>query len=173
MIIGVMSDSHDNMENVVKAFNFFRERGVNTIIHLGDIISPFIVRRMIKESWNDLVVYAVYGNNDGDKILLQKLFRERNWVISEGPCFIEIDGVKILAMHGFGSIEFTKNIVYAIAEKIDANIVLYGHTHRKDYKKLSNDKIVLNPGEVYGFLSGEATIAIVDTKTLEAEFIKI
>ena len=172
MIIGVMSDSHDNMLNVEKAFKVFSESNVEVIVHLGDIISPFIVRKMIQLSWSGLKIYAVYGNNDGDKYLLQKLFNKNNWVISEAPTIIEISGKKLLLMHGYNGPDFTKNLAYSIVRHMNIDILLYGHTHEKDYK-IIDGKIVLNPGEVYGYLSGEASVALIDLEKMKVEFIKL
>lgn len=173
MLIGVMSDSHDNMSNVEKAFSIFKENNVNVVIHLGDIISPFVVRKMISLSWDNLMVYAVYGNNDGDKLLLYKLFREKGWVISEQPSIYELGRTRILVLHGFGTVNHTKEVVYSLARDVNAEIILYGHTHQKDYKRIANKKIIVNPGEVYGYLTGTPTIAIIDTDTFEAEFVEL
>ncbi len=172
MLLGVMSDSHDNMENVVKALNIFRERGVNYIVHLGDIVSPFIARKMVELKWGNLYVSAVYGNNDGDKILLRKIFEKAGWKIDYGPRIEEISGRRIFLMHGYNGIEFTKKIAYSIAREKDIDLVLYGHTHQKDQISI-NDTLVVNPGEVYGSLYGEASIAIIDLEKLRVEFISI
>jgi len=41
MKIGIMSDSHDNMNMVAKAVELFNQRGVSRVLHAGDIIAPF------------------------------------------------------------------------------------------------------------------------------------
>ncbi len=171
MLIGVMSDSHDNMTNVIKAMNIFKEKGVKYIIHLGDIISPFIARKMADLGWKELTVEAVYGNNDGDKILLRKIFEKVGWSIDNGPRMIDVGNRRILIMHGYNGIDFTKRIAYSLAKNMNGiDAVFYGHTHKKDIKKI-NGRLVLNPGEVYGGLFGKPSIAIVDLDTLSAEFI--
>ncbi len=172
MIIGVMSDSHDNMSNVVKAMKLFRERGVNIIFHLGDIISPFIVKKMTELSWKELEVYAVFGNNDGDKMLLNKLFTQRGWSIDNGPRIHSINGVKILYLHGYNGADFTRELVNSLARGFNVDVILYGHTHRVDVNVINN-KLVLNPGELYGGLSGRATIALLDINKKKAEIIDI
>ena len=172
MLLGIMSDSHDNMNNVIKAFNIFRDRGIEYIIHLGDIISPFIVRKMIELRWGQLFVNAVYGNNDGDKVLLRKIFDSIGWKIDNGPRIEEIYGKRVFLMHGYNGIDFTKTLAYTIAKQKIADIVLYGHTHRPDEKNIDGT-LVINPGETYGLLYGKATIAIVDLNKLTVEFIEL
>jgi len=172
MLVGVMSDSHDNMFNVEVAFKIFQDHGVDAVIHLGDIISPFIVKKIARLAWNDLMVYAVFGNNDGDKVLLNKLFSENNWSIAEGPRLFEFNGRRILALHGYNGIEYTKKIVYSIASSTKIDLILYGHTHERDYH-IINNTIIVNPGETYGYLTGNPSIAIIDLEKLKVEFIDL
>ncbi len=173
VLVGVMSDSHDNMANVEKAFNIFREHGVEAIIHLGDIISPFIVKKMAELSWSGLMVYAVYGNNDGDKPLLYRLFSEKGWSIWDGPRVIEVGGKKLLLMHGYNGIEHTREIAYSTASSYKGlDAVLYGHTHKRDHRVVDG-VLVLNPGETYGYLFGEPSIAILDLEEMKVEFIEL
>ena len=43
MKIGVMSDTHDNLSNTTTVLNTYRERGITTIVHCGDLTSPEMV----------------------------------------------------------------------------------------------------------------------------------
>ncbi len=43
-IVGVLSDSHDNMPAIERAVDFFNENNVDMVMHAGDIISPFTAR---------------------------------------------------------------------------------------------------------------------------------
>ena len=43
-MIGIMSDSHDNLTAIRKAVEFFNKKQVKAVLHAGDIISPFTVR---------------------------------------------------------------------------------------------------------------------------------
>ncbi len=172
MLVGVMSDSHDNMENVVRAMEFFRRERISTVFHLGDIVSPFIVRKMIEMRWEGLRVIAVFGNNDGDKWLLTRLFNEAGWFISHGPRIHELGGKRILVFHGHDGIEFTERIADSYAMGMGVDIVLYGHTHRKRVARVG-DVLVVNPGELYGGLTGEAYVAVVDIVEGEARHHRI
>lgn len=172
LIIGVMSDSHDNIHNVEKALKAFREMDIKLVIHLGDIISPFIVRRMAELKYEGLTITAIYGNNDGDRVLLNKMFTSAGWRILDSPALEVVSGKKLLMMHGHGSIEYSRELAYSLARGMDVNAVLYGHTHQKD-SKIINDKVVLNPGETYGHLTGSATVAILDLDEMKPKFIEL
>lgn len=68
MLIGIMSDTHDNLIFTKKAIKLFNSRKVEHVIHAGDYTSPFTLKlfRELKCKYT-----GIFGNNDGDKLLLQ------------------------------------------------------------------------------------------------------
>ena len=40
MIIGLISDTHDNIQNIQNAISLFTDKKVSFVIHVGDIVSP-------------------------------------------------------------------------------------------------------------------------------------
>ena len=60
----------------------------------------------------------------------------------------------------------------ALADSGKFDIILSGHTHSMVNKK-HNDVLIVNPGELCGYLTEKPTFAIVNTETLEAEIIAI
>jgi putative phosphoesterase len=58
--IGVISDTHDNLDSIKRAVAYFAEN-VEIIVHAGDVIAPFSAK-IFKEA--DIPVYGVLGNND-------------------------------------------------------------------------------------------------------------
>ena len=63
MLVGVLSDIHDNLENLDKALAVFKERGIKQVVFCGDFCSP-IPSRVLGEY--DGEVHCVFGNGDGD-----------------------------------------------------------------------------------------------------------
>ena len=61
----------------------------------------------------------------------------------------------------------------ALANSGNFDIILSGHTHSLVNKKLDNGILVVNPGELCGYLTGRATFAIIDTDTMESEIIEL
>jgi putative phosphoesterase len=43
-LIGIISDSHDNMDAIRKAVGFFNNSDVKAVLHAGDLVSPFTAR---------------------------------------------------------------------------------------------------------------------------------
>ncbi len=48
MKIGILSDTHDDIENVQEAINIFNKNEVNLVIHAGDYTSPGVIQEFQK-----------------------------------------------------------------------------------------------------------------------------
>ncbi|AEM37914.1 phosphodiesterase, MJ0936 family [Pyrolobus fumarii 1A] len=165
MLIGVMSDSHDYIRGVRLAAKLFKEHGVELVVHLGDVVAPFTLRALREQGVRDAII--IYGNNDGERRLLERVAASLGYRIYEPPRIEVLGGVRIAMLHGWGSEEETLSVVEALAESGAVDVVLYGHTHKSRVEK-RGAKIVLNPGETCGCLTGRMSVAILDTKTREA-----
>ena len=159
MLIGIISDTHDNLPVILRAVEVFNERRVGHVIHAGDFTSPFTFRAL-KHLACDFT--GIYGNNDGERVLLQKLSHAR---IFTQPYILELANRKIVIMH-------EHQVVDALADSGHFDLVIYGHTHEPDIRKRGNTLIV-NPGELSGWLHGTSTIAVADLATLSAELIAL
>ena len=167
MIIGVVSDSHDNIHLLRKALKSLVDHKVEMVIHLGDIISPFSVKLM-KEVLGGVPVVAVKGNNDGDVYQIAQLFSKYNWQFYSEPTIVNLGNRRILLLHGYGSVENTRSLAWALLQALDIDAVLYGHTHQIEVEK-RNEKLILNPGEVCGYLTGKGSYALIETKSMKTE----
>lgn len=162
MKIGVISDTHDNIEKAGIAFSFF-ERNVEVVFHLGDIVSPFLLR-VIRERYKG-IIYGVFGNNDGDYLFLDRHIREYGWKFSPIPQEIELEGDKFFLMHEPLNPE-------ALLLGGNYKGVFFGHTHER-FAKRSERGIILNPGEACGYLGDEPTCAVLDKESLEVQWVFI
>lgn len=167
MKIGVVSDSHDNIYNVREALRALVAEGVDLIIHLGDVISPFVLRIM-KEEAPDKRFVILRGNNDGELEQLVKLSMNYGWEFHGGPMIYEAKGRRLLLFHGYDGAELTEKIAASFLEGLEVDAVLFGHTH-KPMNLAKGGKLLFNPGELCGYLTGRATYGIVDLNTLRAE----
>ena len=71
MRIGIISDTHDDIENVQKAIEIFNTEKVQYVIHAGDYIFPGIIVEFKKLNAK---LIGVLGNNDGERVHLLKNF---------------------------------------------------------------------------------------------------
>lgn len=164
MKIGVMSDSHESVVMIKKAVEFFNSQKVESVIHAGDIISPIMVA-YFKDLNMEFV--GVFGNNDGEKNLWQKRLKEFKNPAKFYERFAEIDfdGKKFLVIHEPYLLD-----AYIASRKYD--YIIYGHTHKIDLRKIEKT-IVLNPGEICGYLTEMSTAAVVDTKNTSVSVVDL
>ncbi|MBA7514594.1 hypothetical protein ES705_06626 [subsurface metagenome] len=170
MLLAVVSDSHDNRENILKAVSIINDKGVDAIIHCGDYIAPFV--KLWFDKLNDSIkknFYGVFGNNDGERLYLtQTLGQICEFAQNGNELIIELGGKRIFVSH-----MPRQETIEALANSKKFDIILSGHTHIAVNKRYDNGVLVVNPGEVCGYLTDKPTFAIVNTETLEAEIIEI
>jgi len=154
-----MSDSHDNRENIKTAVRLFNGLGCRLVIHAGDFVAPFAAREL--EQLN-CPVKAVFGNCDGEKKGLEKTVTSFG-KIKSAPYLFRYAEREFLLTHTQFSLDATLR-----SEKYD--VIIYGHTHRPDIHR-QGKTLVINPGETGGWVTGKATVAILDPETLEAEIL--
>ncbi len=158
MIIGICSDSHDHVKHIKKAVSFFKEKGVERVIHAGDYCSPFTI-----PLFEGLDLHGIFGNNDGDKYLLIKKFDEINATLYGDFFNFEADGVTFAVYHGTYP-KITESL--ELCGKYD--VVISGHTHEPKMDTIG-DTISINPGSINGF-DADAMVATFDTETRKVQF---
>lgn len=161
MKIGIMSDSHDHIENIKKSIQVFKKRKVDLVLHLGDFVNPNSVRAM-----KGLKYIAIFGNNDGDKYRMINAFIETGGEIKGEFYDCIIDELKIACYHGT-----EPQLKDALITCGKYDLVLYGHTHECENITVGST-LVLNPGTVHGF-GQTATVLIFDTKDRNPDFIDL
>ena len=160
MTLGVMADSHDNVPMVRRAVELFKGRKVDLVIHAGDFVAPFAVAPLAEL---DCRVLAVFGNNDGERVVLAQRF-EALGEVHPNLAETELDGRRIAAVH-------YPELAEPIAAGGRYDLVVYGHTHEIDVPR--GDNVLLNPGETGGWLTGRPTAAIVELKEMKVEIIDL
>lgn len=168
MKLGVISDSHDNLNMIKKVVNILNKENIDFLIHCGDIISPFIstVFEGLDEKIKNGNFYGVFGNNDGDLLyLIEKLGKICK--LSSNEAILDLAGKKIYVSHGPDPL-----VIKSLAKSGEFDIICTGHTHDHNIKKINNT-LVINPGELCGYLTGKATFVIVDLETMDARLIEI
>ncbi len=163
MLIGILSDTHNDAHNTQSALQAFRERGVAQIIHCGDITTPEIV--YLFSGWQ---VLFVWGNGDHDKKALTAAAQAIGAPPPQMVHVLEVDGVKIAATHGH-----KQGLLADLIAAGEYAYVCHGHTHlRKDERRPPFNVRVLNPGALGGVKLQTRSICILDTDTAQAEFIE-
>jgi putative phosphoesterase len=158
MLIGILGDTHDHLENIRRAVDLFNARGCGQVLHAGDIVSPIALPPFRKLACR---MRAVFGDNDGNRSGLLAGFGVLG-ELSEPPVEIRTeDGRRIVLTH-------RREDLGTLAEAEPPDLVVFSHTHRT-YSQRRGETLWLNPGEACGWVFGEATVAVYDTQTGEAE----
>jgi putative phosphoesterase len=165
MIIGIMADTHDNLPLVEKAVQRLNEENVGLVLHAGDYIAGFVIPKF-KELHAKLI--GVFGNNDGDHELLNERFSENPNIEMRGNfTVIALEGLKIALLHGSD-----RELLKALIESQSFDVLVHGHSHLAEaYKK--GKTLVINPGEVCGYLTGKPTITLFDTAKKETRQVEL
>ena len=178
MKIGILSDTHDDIDNTNKAIDIFQKNDVKAVIHAGDIISPPVITEFYRLTEKGVKLFGIFGNNDGEKRGLKNAFEKVGGELLGDIGKIELDGLKFCIYHGQ---DLKKKEKIIKSRKFD--VFVFGHTHTKHPKgvdtEIINDTIVLNPGTAHSvaktFASdtqyfGESSIMVFDTTTKQFKF---
>jgi putative phosphoesterase len=160
-----MSDTHDNLPLVDQAIARLNRENVELVLHAGDYVAPFTVARLKKLKTR---LIGVYGNNDGDHELLMKRFSEIETAEIRGR-FAEVmtDGVRIALLHGE-----EEDLLQSLIRTGHYDVVVHGHTHEAATYR-HGQTVVINPGEVCGYLSSRSTLALFDTTKQETQIVRL
>jgi uncharacterized protein len=163
MKIGLISDTHDNIQNIQNAITSFIDKHVRIVIHAGDIVSPETVN-----AFDGMKLIGVLGNNDLEIHGLTNAFDKIGGQLKGEFGEIKQDDLIFALYHGTNS---RKKESLIQCGKYD--VVICGHTHRTQHKKVGKT-LIINPGTANGWFFGYgATAAVFDTLTEELEFIHL
>ena len=163
MKIGVLSDSHDHLDRLSAAVQALRDHEVDLVLHGGDFIAPFTIPVLHRV---ERPIRAVFGNNDGEKVGLAAAFAKFGHTVAERPCAYEFEGKRLLLLHEPVALETLEGSSHY-------DLVVYGHTHKVDVRIPDQGALLVNPGEVCGWLTGKATCAVVDLARRQVEILDL
>jgi len=152
MKVAIISDTHDNLENLKRFFEFAKKKKIETLIHCGDVCNGQTLKEIEK---NFAKIYLCLGNADVRDSLLKEAKKTE---IFENEGKIEIEGLKIGFCHMFNFKEKNLN---------DFDFYFFGHSHWP-FLKREKECFLANPGNLAG-LFYKATFAILETETKKLE----
>lgn len=166
MKLGIISDTHDNIKNFLKAIEIFNKSKVEYVIHCGDWVSPFMLNSCDKLNCN---ILSVFGNNDGDVFCF---LTRNNKVEFFNKSLVKIfDGKKIAVYHGD-----SKPLLNGLIDSQKYDVVFSGHTHSAVIEIIGKT-LHINPGTCSNYaeslIEDKPSIAIYNTESNKAEIILI
>jgi hypothetical protein len=160
MRIGIISDTHNDIEMILKALDEFHARGISTLFHAGDITSPRLI-----SFFKDFDTKIVLGNGDLDIELINSECMKFGFGPVQKVRTLEVDSKVIHISHGNNVTEFRNAI-----DSAKYDYIIKGHTHEFEDYVLQGTHII-NPGALYR--ADEYTVAVLDLATDTVEKICI
>ncbi len=169
MKIGIISDTHEQVDNIKKAVKVFNKEKVGCVYHAGDICSPSVLHLFGELNCK---IKVVFGNNDKD-VFKHLKYKPDNMSFHDVLLTETVNGKKLCMLHGD-----PVDVVNAIFESKQYDIIIKGHTHVAEIKQ--NEKtIMINPGNLFGPYSDftkkytKPSVAVYDFKTNKARIIEL
>jgi putative phosphoesterase len=139
-MIGIISDTHDNIPNILKAVELFKKNQVEFVIHCGDVVAPATVK-----FFSGLNMKFIFGNCDGDRCLIEEKVKELGWEHHGRMIELKLKEKTIGVVHGDNLLINDKMMSKGF------DYFIHGHTHQPEDKKIGKTR-VLCPG---GFFLGD------------------
>lgn len=156
MKLGILSDSHDKVDNVGRALDEFRKRRVSRIIHCGDITSPETAE--LFQGW---MADFVLGNCDWNPDGLESTLNRMGATLHRPFGQLELSGKIIAWIHSddLGLFRSLEN-----ADHYD--FLFYGHTHIAEQHQ-TGKTLVCNPGALQRARVKSCAVLNLDTGRIE------
>jgi hypothetical protein len=160
MKVAILSDVHDN---IWKLETLLAGLKADVLLFCGDFCAPFTLAQ-IAEGFSG-PVHVVFGNNDGDKLLLARVASRFGHVALHGEFVeLELEGRQVAVTH-------YPEIGRALARGGVYDLVCHGHSHERSVEQVGRT-LRVNPGEVMGRF-GLSTYAVYDTAAGQAEIVQV
>ncbi len=160
MRLGIISDTHGQLELTRPAVRMFESLDVKTVLHCGDIGSAAVVE--LFAAWP---THFVFGNCDYDLDRFAAAIRQAGQTCHGLFGDLEFEGVRVALLHSHERRRFRQTI-----DGGDYQLVCYGHTHVAAIDR-RGETLALNPGAIYR--ASPHSIAIVELPAVEATIIEL
>lgn len=158
MRLGILSDTHNQLDRTRVAVKMLRDQGAEALIHCGDVTTTPII-----EACGVLPLWFVFGNNDSDEVAaLRSVAAMCGATCLEWGGIIELHGKRVGVTHGHLRTEVRK----VLAERPD--YLLSGHSHIASDSAI-DDVRRINPGALHR--ARKYTVALLDLMSDELEFL--
>jgi putative phosphoesterase len=152
--VGILADSHDCLPRIKDAIDRLNSEPIELVLHAGDYSAPFAA-----DYYKALKVHmiGIFGNNDAEKEKLGDRFAKAGHEVKSGFAEVQAGKLRIALTHGDEN-----ELLQSLAKCGGYDVLVYGHTHQPKVVE-EGRTLVINPGEICGYLTGKNTFAILNT----------
>jgi putative phosphoesterase len=159
MLVGLCSDTHDNLALAHGAVETFEDTSVDAVVHCGDVVAPFTASVFDA----DFDFHAVRGNNDGEWSLSETI--EEFGTYHGESAHLLLDGRDVAVYHGT-----SEQLVDALCACGEYDYVVRGHTHERT-REDRDGTVHINPGGLpFPGADDEYHVAVLDTDSGDVTF---
>jgi putative phosphoesterase len=157
--VGIIADSHDCLPRIKDAIDRLNSEPIELVLHAGDYSAPFVTNyyRALK-----VHMIGVFGNNDAEKGQLRDRFAGAGHEIKGRFAEVQASNLRIALTHGD-----EENLLRSLTMCGGYDVVVHGHTHEARVTE-EGRTLVINPGEICGYLTGKSTFAVLNTSERKA-----
>lgn len=160
MKIGILSDTHNNLSNLLFVLSKFRSRDITTVIHCGDLGDMGLI-----QYFDGFRLIYTYGNWDRSRGLINFEVQKLGNDLFAGPFFDgKIAGKKIMVLHG----EVEEQVLVAVHLR-QYDYIIRGHTHEHSDKQYFQTRII-NPGALGGVYPEPRSFCTLDLVSNDLQF---
>lgn len=160
MLLGILADTHNELERTKVAVKMLRDEGASALIHCGDLALPNIV-----EACAVLPFHFTFGNHDADNVsLLRQAAIDTGANCLEWGGIVEFAGKRIGVVHGHMRSDLRRVLA------LQLHYLIRGHSHMTSDER-DGDVRRINPGAL--FRADEYTVAVLDVERDELRFIEV
>jgi putative phosphoesterase len=137
MLIGILSDTHDQVLRTRVAVAVLVARGAEALVHCGDLTGPDVVFEC-----TGLPAYFVFGNCDYDRAGLSKAIEQIGATCLERGGLISLGGRRLGVTHGDSEQEIRRLAL------LEPDYLFSGHTHQQSDIQRGPTRWI-NPGALH------------------------
>jgi hypothetical protein len=160
MLVGLLSDTHDDLDATVAGLRVLRGAGVEYFLHSGDVGGQKILDLFAGDRFA-----FVWGNNDWDRRDLSRYASSIGLQCLDEFGEVTIDGKLIALMHGDDSARLKR-----VLSQQRHDYLITGHTHVKQDERRGRIRWI-NPGALHRVRT--KTVAVLDVAKEELKFLAV
>ncbi len=160
MKIGLISDSHNHLSNLISTLENFRSWGIKTVIHCGDLTDFSFI-----SYFSGFRVIYTFGNSDVATGVIRTRLAKANPESFAGLVFRgKLNGIPVAATHS----HIEGEVMNLVQEK-RYRWIFHGHSHQRRDDVVQGARIV-NPGALGSAGRSPNSFAVVDLAAGDVAF---
>lgn len=162
MKIGIISDTHDNLNNLKTALEILETSGIGMLLHCGDLSGPAVV-----EAMSGFDTWIARGNVDHHPEL-ERTVQETlgNGRLAERHR-LTLEGRSALLVHGHREAELRR-----VVNAGEYAYVFHGHIHRRRDETVGRTRVI-SPGALGGMRWQQRSFCILNLESDKVAFIEV